>query len=94
MLGKLVLMGTVTDIGERSGVSEKGPWRIVTAYVAGPRQVYAVTLSDELAKAGVVTVGDDVAWEVYGRIYKERVDWAAVGVWDGELPAPSGSRAA
>lgn len=93
-LGELVIFGTVTDIGERSGTGERGPWRIVTAYIAGARQTYAVQLSDELAARGVLDVGQDVALSVYTRVFRDRVDLRATGFWSGaEGDVSAGSRA-
>lgn len=86
-LAKLVLFGTVTDMQERTGVKDGRSWRIVTAYLVGPRTAYAVTLADDLVP--LLRTGENVALEVYGRVYNGRVDYSATGLWDGALSVPA-----
>lgn len=78
-LAELVLFGTVTDIGVREGVGERGPWKITTAYLAGKRQAYAVTLADDMADE--IGVGDDVALTVYTTVYNGKADLRASGYY-------------
>lgn len=91
-LAELVLIGTVTDIQERTGTNDRGPWRMVTAYLAGARQVYQVTLNDKTEP--FVQRGESVALVVYARPYNNRVDFNALDIWDGDLDTSGASRAA
>ena len=75
-LANLVLSGSVTDLSVRSGSNDRGPWRIVTAFLVGPREAYEVTLPDELAET--IDVGDDVELVVNARVYRERVTFTAI----------------
>lgn len=79
-LADLIIEGTVTDVTERSGTNDRGPWSIVTAFLVGARRAYEVTLSDELI--GKVAPGDDVALLVYPRVYNGSVTFAATGFAD------------
>lgn len=86
-LGELVVMGPVTDLETRRGVSQKTGenWSMTTAFIAGRRNIFRVLLNDALVQQ--VQQGDDVALVVYPEIFQGSVNYKATGLWSGELPA-------
>ena len=86
--GKLIVLGTVSKVVDRDGVSKETgrPWRIVTLFVPHDLGAYGVLLCDDLLRQPLPEVGDEVALECYPSIFNGRVDLNATAVWDAALP--------
>lgn len=86
-LAKLVVMGQVTEVEVREGTNARGPWRMVSAYLAGRRTSYEVSIPVELESR--IAEGEEVALVVDTSIYRDRVSFRALELWDGALPDES-----